>query len=101
MRVSCIALRGCKTRGHGAAQSSLRRLRKLVCVRAFAHPTRAGPRDPRECRLIAHSGTELKRQLVRSWRKLTLRPWRICWSTAEAAYAQVPRAGFSFGHPRL
>jgi hypothetical protein len=24
---------------HGAAQSSLRRLRKLVCARAFAHPT--------------------------------------------------------------
>jgi len=35
MRVSYIALRGCKTRGHGAAQSSLRRLRKLVCVRAM------------------------------------------------------------------
>jgi hypothetical protein len=51
--------------------------------------------------LLAHSGTELMRRRARSWRKLTLHPWRICWSTAEAACAQVPRAGFSFGHPRL
>src|SRR5712691_1085770 len=38
-RVPYIVLCGCKTRGHGAAQSSLRRLRRLVCARAFAHPT--------------------------------------------------------------
>jgi hypothetical protein len=31
--------------------------------------------------VLAHSGPEGKRRLVRSWRKLTLHPWRICWST--------------------
>jgi hypothetical protein len=41
--------RGTQTRGHGAAQSSLRRLRKLVCARAHS-PVEDGAYTP----LIAH-----------------------------------------------
>jgi hypothetical protein len=42
--------RGTQTRGHGAAQSSLRRLRKLVCARAHS-PVEDGAYTP----LIAHN----------------------------------------------
>ena len=35
--------RGREARGHGARQSNLRRLRKLVCVRAFAPPYNGSP----------------------------------------------------------